>query len=317
MAIYYLQHSLSALQGRAAQALELLQECRLCPRQCAVNRLEGQTGICQTAAQAKIASYNLHFGEEDPLVGEQGSGTIFFAGCNLGCLFCQNYDISHNTAGSIPVEANRLAAIMLELQKHGAANINLVTPSHVLPQILEALPLAVQGGLRLPLVYNSSGYDQVQSLKLAEGIIQIYMPDLKFADPEPAKKYCQAEDYPQIAARALREMHRQVGDLELNSLGLAQQGLLVRHLLLPQDLAGTEKWLDFLAREISQEVYLNLMDQYRPCGQAGAFPELQGTISAQEYAAAREKAAEYGLHRLDNRNRHRLQNLLFNLYRDR
>ncbi len=316
MSIFYLQHSIDTLHKRAEQALEILRDCRLCPRQCAVNRLEGQTGVCQTARQAKIASYNLHFGEEDPLVGQQGSGTIFFAGCNLGCIFCQNYDISHSTQGALEVDARQLAALMLELQTKGAANINLVTPSHVLPQILEALPWAVQGGLQLPLVYNTGGYDLLESLQLAEGLIQIYMPDLKFADPEPARKYCHAEDYPQTAARAVLEMHRQVGDLQLDEQGLARQGLMIRHLLLPRNLAGTEKWLEFLVREVSAQTYLNLMDQYRPCGRSEEFPELQAMISAKDLAAAREKALQHGLHRLDNRERHGLQAFLRRLHQD-
>ncbi|MFP4214048.1 MAG: radical SAM protein [Desulfohalobiaceae bacterium] len=311
---FYLAHPVSLLQDRAQQALQVLRECRLCPRQCAVDRLGGETGVCQTGRQALVASYNLHFGEEAPLVGEQGSGTIFFAGCNLGCLFCQNYDISHSTQGALAVDAEQLAGLMLELQNQGAANINFVTPTHVLPQILEALPLAVQAGLRLPLVYNSGGYDRPESLRLAQGIIQVYMPDLKFADPEPAQKYCQAWDYPKTAAQAVREMHRQVGDLQLDSRGLAQQGLIVRHLLMPQGLAGTEKWLDFLAREISPQTYLNLMDQYRPCGRAQEFPELQGMISARELSAAKQMATDCGLQRLDSRERPRLQDLLRHLH---
>ncbi|MFW5960990.1 MAG: radical SAM protein [Desulfohalobiaceae bacterium] len=308
---------MSLLQERAKKALQLLQECRLCPRECGVDRLGGDTGICQTGRQALVASYNLHFGEEDPLVGEQGSGTIFFAGCNLGCLFCQNSDISHSTQGATKVDAEQLAKLMLELQGLGAANINFVTPTHVLPQILEALPLAVEAGLHLPLVYNSSGYDKPESLKLAHGIIQIYMPDIKFADTAPAQKYCQAKDYPEVAASALKEMHLQVGDLLLDSQGLAIQGLLVRHLLLPQGLAGTEKWLDFLVQEISPKTYLNIMDQYRPCGKASEFPELQSMISAREFSAAREKAIEYGLERLDSRERPKLQALLRRLYQRR
>ncbi|MFO8032213.1 MAG: radical SAM protein [Desulfohalobiaceae bacterium] len=312
--IFYLAHPMSLLQERARQALKGLRECRLCPRLCGVDRLGGETGICQTGRQALVASYNLHFGEEDPLVGEQGSGTIFFAGCNLGCLFCQNFDISHSIQSATAVDAEQLAGLMLELQNQGAANINFVTPTHVLPQILEALPLAVQAGLRLPLVYNSGGYDRPESLRLAEGLIQIYMPDLKFADPEPAENYCQARDYPEVAARAVKEMHRQVGDLQLDSRGLALQGLLVRHLLLPNGLAGTEKWLDYLTREISPQTYLNLMDQYRPCGRASEYPELQGMISARDFSAAKEKAREYGLERLDSRERPKLQALLRRMY---
>ncbi len=213
------------LTSRANQALDLLAECNLCPRQCRVNRLEGQPGYCRTGRLATVAAAHLHFGEESPLVGRHGSGTIFFAGCNLGCVFCQNFDISHDPSQGHTVHAEQLSTIMLELQAQGALNINLVTPSHVVPQILEALSLAAPQGLNLPLVYNSSGYDLVQTLYLLEGIVDIYMPDAKFFHPEPARTYCQAEDYPQRAREAILEMHRQIGDLTTDSEGLAVHGL--------------------------------------------------------------------------------------------
>jgi putative pyruvate formate lyase activating enzyme len=250
---------------------------------------------------ACLASYNLHFGEEDPLVGEHGSGTIFFAGCNLGCVFCQNYDISHSTRGAPEATPEQLAGVMLHLQGQGAHNINFVTPTHVVPQILEALPLALSQGLSLPLVYNCGGYERLETLRLLDGVIDIYMPDAKFTDPDVAERFCQAGDYPQRAMEAMAEMHRQVGDLAMDEHGVAVQGLLVRHLLMPDDLAGSEDWFRFLAQSISPGTYLNVMDQYRPCGEASRFPELQGTISAAQLQAARELAAQSGLTRLDRR----------------
>jgi len=289
------------LQARIDKALELLAPCRLCPRECGVNRLEGETGFCQTGRLACLASYNLHFGEEDPLVGEHGSGTIFFSGCNLGCVFCQNYDISHSTLGAQEAAPEQLAGVMLHLQSQGARNINFVTPSHVVPQILEALPPALSQGLNLPLVYNCGGYERLETLELLEGVIDIYMPDAKFTSQDVAERFCQAGDYPQRAMEAMAEMHRQVGDLVVDEHGVAVQGLLVRHLLMPDDLAGSEDWFRFLAQSISPDTYLNIMDQYRPCGEASRFPELQGTISAAQFEAARELAAQAGLTRLDER----------------
>ncbi len=290
------------LQNRIDKALSLLSSCTVCPRECKVNREKGEKGFCQTSRFAYVASFDLHFGEEDPLVGSGGSGTIFFAGCNLGCVFCQNYDISHTTYGSVEVTPLQLASMMLELQERGAHNINFVTPTHVVPQILEALPLAIEGGLKVPLVYNTSAYDKVETLKLLEGVIDIYMPDTKFIDPKYAKKYCLAEDYPEVAKKAIKEMHRQVGDLVMDENGIALRGLLVRHLLMPDDIAGTEKWLKFLAEEISLNTYLNIMDQYRPCGEANRFPELQSFISYKEYEEAIKLAQKMGFKRLDKRD---------------
>jgi putative pyruvate formate lyase activating enzyme len=286
------------LTSRASQALDLLAECSLCPRQCRVNRLEGQLGYCRTGRLATVAAAHLHFGEEAPLVGRHGSGTIFFAGCNLGCVFCQNYDISHDPDLGRQIQAKQLAEIMFELQAQGALNINLVTPSHVVPQILEALSLAVPQGLNLPLVYNSSGYDLVQTLRLLEGIVDIYMPDAKFFHPEPAHTYCQAEDYPQRAREAILEMHRQVGDL-VTEEGIAVHGLLVRHLLMPADIAGTRDWLRFLAKDVSPHTYVNIMDQYRPCGEARSFPELCNPVPTQAWKKAVEYARSLGLSRID------------------
>ncbi len=306
----YLAYSLDELQGRAQKALHVLESCRLCPRRCEINRLEGKTGVCQTGRWAPVASYHLHFGEENPLVGDSGSGTIFFAGCNLGCDFCQNHEISHNTLDAPEAEPRQIAALMLELQRMGALNINFVTPTHVVPQILEALLYAVQEGLRLPLVYNCGGYEEVDTLGLLEGIVDIYMPDLKFSHPEVAKRLARAEDYPEKAKSAVKEMHRQVGDLQKNDRGEALRGLIVRHLLLPGDLAGTRDWLEFLSREVSTGTYINLMGQYHPSGEARRHPDLCSTISEKDMEQARQEALGLGLKRLEPRERPSLRALL-------
>jgi len=302
----YLNLSKKELDEKIKQAVALLSPCYLCPRSCGVNRLEGERGFCKNGRYALVASYNLHFGEESPLVGTGGSGTIFFAGCNLGCVFCQNYDISHSIEGSVEVSAEQLAHIMIHLQKKGAHNINFVSPSHVVAQILEALKIAIDLGLKIPLIYNTGAYDKIEVLKILDGIIDIYMPDTKFFNPEPSKKYLKAKDYPEIAKKAIKEMHRQVGDLIINEEGIAVRGLLVRHLLMPNNLAGTEKWLKFIAREISKNTYLNIMDQYRPCGDAHEFPELLSTITYEELEAARNFAQNLGLTRLDEKDLSRL-----------
>jgi putative pyruvate formate lyase activating enzyme len=289
-----------ALEERVAQAQEILKSCRLCPRECQVNRLAGEKGYCGTGAQAVVSSYSPHFGEEDPLVGRGGSGTIFFTHCNLLCLFCQNYEISHLGEGQ-EVSADRLAKFMLTLQEMGCHNINFVTPTHVVPQILSALVLAIAGGLRIPLVYNTGGYDSLETLKILDGLVDIYMPDLKFMDGEVAYKFCRARDYPQRAKEAIKEMHRQVGDLIINEKGLAERGLLVRHLVMPGGLAGTREAMRFLAQEISPNTYVNIMAQYRPCGEAAKYPPLNRRITQAEYDEALAIAQEEGIHRLDQR----------------
>ena len=298
---YIKLHKQGKLAERINAALGALKECRLCPRMCRANRLEDELGFCRTGRLSRVASYNLHFGEETPLVGSKGSGTIFFAQCNLGCVFCQNYDISHEAQGAQEVNKNQLARIMLDLQKAGAHNINFVTPSHVVPQILEALPLAASQGLRVPLVYNTGAYDRVKTLKLLDGVFDIYMPDSKFARPDYADRYCGAKDYPKRARAAIKEMYRQVGNLTMDENGLAVRGLLVRHLVMPDNLAGTEEWMDFLGREISKNTYVNIMDQYRPCGQAFEFPELSRGITPREFKQALKAAEKAGLSRLDER----------------
>ncbi len=295
-------HRTGQLAGRAAMALERLSPCSLCPRQCGVDRLGDERGLCLVGRNALVASYHLHFGEESPLSGTGGSGTIFFAGCNLGCVFCQNYDISHATDGAIETGPQQLAGIMLELQQQGAHNINVVTPTHVTAQILAALPLAADMGLRIPLVWNTSSYERTETLDLLDGVVDVFLPDIKFWDEQHARGYAHAPDYPECARRALEIMHRQVGDLVLDADGLATQGLLVRHLVMPDDIAGTREWMHFLAEKISRQTWVNLMDQYRPCGQASLFPEIARTIRPEEYARAREMAEAADITRLDDRN---------------
>lgn len=291
------------LARRAEAAVAALASCRLCPRSCAVDRLRGEVGFCRTGRYAQVASCDLHFGEEEPLVGETGSGTIFFAQCNLDCVFCQNAAISQPAESFPEVTAAELAQMMVALQRRGAANINLVTPSHVVPQILEAVALAAGMGLALPLVYNSSGYDSLEALRLLDGVVDIYMPDTKFWSAAAAQRYCRAADYPEVARRAIAAMHRQVGDLTLDAAGLATRGLLVRHLVMPGGLAGTAEWMEFLAG-LSPETYVNVMDQYRPCGRAGDYPELAAPPAPAECEAARAMARRAGLGRLDARHAH-------------
>ncbi len=298
------------LRKRIEKAGKILTCCTLCPRSCKVNRLEGHLGICQTGGQAIVAEFAPHFGEEHPLVGENGSGTIFFARCNLLCLFCQNYDISHYDNG-VAVTDRQLADMMLSLQKQGCHNINFVTPTHVVPQILAALYQAVEDGFSLPLVYNSSGYETEETLELLDGIIDIYMPDFKFWSSESSARCAKAADYPQRARVALKEMHRQVGDLSFDDHGLAERGLLIRHLVLPGGLSETQIILHFISEEISRNSYVNIMDQYRPCGRAADFPPLDRPLSPNEYRQAMAIARREGLARLDKRD---LPDLLRRLY---
>lgn len=301
MVSYVGLHEKGLLEKRAEHALGLLGECRLCPRSCGVNRLEGEMGYCRTGRYARVASFGPHFGEEAPLVGSHGSGTIFFSSCNLLCSFCQNYSISHMGEGT-EVNAREIAGMMLELMDTGCHNINFVTPSHVVPQILEALVMAAEAGLDIPLVYNTGGYDSVDTLELLDGIFDIYMPDFKFWNEDPARVFCSAPDYREIACAALRKMHGQVGDLKIDADGIAQRGLLVRHLVMPERLAGTGDVMQYLAREISRNTYVNIMDQYRPCFQANTDDRINRRITAREYTAAVDAALKAGIHRLDPRS---------------
>jgi len=289
------------LKQRVSQAYAMLQSCDLCGWHCHIDRQSGKTGVCKIGLKAKVSSYGPHMGEEDPLRGWRGSGTIFFTRCNLKCQYCQNHDISQTDAGD-EVEPEELAAIMLELQDvYGCHNINLVSPTHIVPQIIAATFIAAQAGLRLPLVYNTGGYDSLEALKLLDGIIDIYMPDMKYADAEIAWRYSRIRNYPQVNQAAVREMHRQVGDLQIGPDGLARRGLLVRHLVLPNNLAGTDVIVRFLAEEISPNTYLNLMDQYRPAYRAHLYPELNRRLTREEYETAVAMAHAVGLRRLDQR----------------
>ena len=301
-AAYLRLHSSGELHGRVREACRRLEECTLCPRECRVNRREGEAGECRTGEEAIVASHNPHFGEESPLVGRHGSGTIFFSWCNLRCRFCQNYDISQLGAGRA-VEAEELAAIMLRLQALGCHNINLVSPTHVVPQFLAGLLIATEAGLRIPLVYNTGGYDALGTLALLDGVVDIYMPDMKYADADIGRRYSGVGDYPRRNQAAVREMHRQVGGLALDQGGIALRGLLVRHLVLPEGLGGTDEIMRFLSEEICRSTYLNIMDQYRPCHEAYALPPLDRRITRAEYEAAVQAASAAGLNRLDRRIR--------------
>ncbi len=286
------------LRERVLQAYRRLEACDICPRACGANRREGALGTCRTGEEARVSSYGPHHGEEGPLVGFGGSGTIFFTWCNLQCLYCQNYEISQLGEGE-EVGPEELAAMMLRLQEMGCHNINLVSPSHVVPQILAAVLIAAQAGLCLPLVYNTGGYDALATLALLDGVVDIYMPDIKYADEATARRLSRVEDYPARNRAAVAEMHRQVGDLQLDQRGIALRGLLVRHLVLPAGLAGTAETVRWLAAQVSPATYLNLMDQYRPCYRAGELPELSRRLTRAEYAEALRLAREAGLARLD------------------
>ena len=299
---YMALHRSGELRRRAAAGLERLTHCLACPRDCGVDRMADKTAACKTGRYARVSSYFPHLGEEDCLRGWKGSGTIFFSMCNLRCVFCQNYDISQAGVGE-ETRPERLAEMMLELQAMGCHNINFVTPEHIVPQILEALPMAVEGGLRLPLVYNTSAYDSVDSLRLLGGIVDIYMPDFKFWDERLSLRYLLAKDYSVAASRAISEMHRQVGALKFDERGLAKRGVLVRHLVMPEAIAGTSEIMKFLAEEISKDTYVNVMEQYYPAGRVNSekFEEINRRVSDNEFEEALDQAREAGLWRFDER----------------
>jgi len=290
----YLNIKEKEFDRRIEKAYKLLSSCEVCPHKCRVNRLKGEQGICRSEEEVIVSSYNAHFGEEPPLVGYFGSGTIFFTNCNLKCVYCQNYPISQLGNGN-KVNLSELAEIMLALQKRKCHNINLVTPTHFVPQILKSLKLAIKMGLRIPIVYNSSGYESVRTLKLLDGIVDIYLPDARYADNRIAKKYSSAPNYFEIMKKALKEMHRQVGDLVRDKIGVAHTGLIVRHLVLPEGLSGTKKIMGFIAREISTHTYISLMAQYFPAYQAGQFPPLSRRIDKEEYREAVQTFKKEGL----------------------
>jgi putative pyruvate formate lyase activating enzyme len=299
----YLRLDRAELRRRAEAALDLLRSCEVCPRACHVDRLADRWSFCKIGRHAVVSSAFPHFGEEDCLRGWRGSGTIFFSMCNLRCVFCQNFEISQQPVGR-KVTAPELAQLMIALQERGCHNINFVTPEHVVPQILEALPHAVERGLRLPLVYNTSSYDSMHSLRLLDGIVDIYMPDFKYWDPASARLYLKAPDYPEVARRTIAEMHRQVGPLVIDRSGLARRGVLLRHLVMPGALEETRQIMRWVAATLGPETYVNVMAQYHPAGQVGRNPRyaaLNRRVSPDEYAAAVRAALEAGLRRLDHR----------------
>ncbi|MBM3253057.1 MAG: radical SAM protein [Candidatus Omnitrophica bacterium] len=274
----------------------ILERCWLCPRKCGVNRLNGEKGFCKSAKEIYISSFGPHFGEEKVLVGRFGSGTIFFTGCNLGCVYCQNYTISQLYEG-YRISERELADIMLSLQQKGCHNINLVTPTHLVPQIMRALYYAIKEGLTVPLVFNCGGYESLSIIQMLKGIIDIYMPDIKYWESSASEQFSNAKDYPLIAKTAVKEMYNQVGDLLIDKEGVAYKGLLIRHLVLPNNLAGSKEILEFISTHISKYSFINIMDQYRPCFEAFKYPQLSRSITIEEYKRVIELAHSYGLKR--------------------
>jgi putative pyruvate formate lyase activating enzyme len=300
----YLRLPRGELRDRARRAVDALARCRACPRDCDVDRLRDRWAACKTGRYAVVTSAFPHFGEEACLRGWNGSGTIFFGHCNLRCVFCQNFDISQGLRpgpGSRASPPDVIAALMLDLQRLGCHNINLVTPEHVVPQVLEALAVAVERGLRLPIVYNTSGYDALDSLTLLDGVVDIYMPDFKFWSRDASRRYLMADDYPDAARAAIAEMHRQAGPLVVDADGIARRGVLLRHLVMPGCLDETRAILTWIATTLDRDTFVNLMDQYRPAGKvaAGRFAEIGRALAPVEFAAARRIAADLGLWRLD------------------
>jgi len=284
---------LAKVSTKVERLKEIASPCELCPRKCRANRSKGEVGFCGMSDKPLVSSVGPHFGEESVLVGTGGSGTIFFAGCNLGCVFCQNYDISHYRTG-VETTVEQLAKYMLGLQKVGCVNINLVTPTHVVPAIAEAIELAEENGLNLPIVYNSGGYDSIETLKIIEGLIDIYMPDMKYSDSSAAQELSGSADYPQVNKAAVSEMHRQVGDLVVQN-GVAVKGLLVRHLILPENQAGSCEIIDFLVDSVSKNTAINVMDQYRPRFKAGQFRKIDRKPTFQEITSVKKYAVQKGL----------------------
>jgi putative pyruvate formate lyase activating enzyme len=284
------------LSQRARLLEDFLKECRLCPRECRVNRLNGEIGYCGAGSELMVSSAFPHFGEEPPLVGYHGSGTIFLTHCNLRCIFCQNYDISH-LGGGERIAPSEMARAMVKLQEIGCHNINFVTPTHYAPQIVASLPKAIEMGLRLPIVYNCSGYESIEVIQLLDGVVDIYMPDVKYMDEKYSKRFSNAPDYPEVIKKVLREMHRQVGDLTINSKGIAERGLLIRHLVMPGEVASSEAVLKFIAEEISVHSYVNIMAQYRPEYRANEYPEISRRINHKEFLEAIQLAKGFRLYR--------------------
>ncbi|MBM4278051.1 MAG: radical SAM protein [Deltaproteobacteria bacterium] len=284
------------IQRRIDLLMDILKECCLCPRECRVNRLNGEVGYCKAPPELMLSSAFPHFGEEPPLVGYHGSGTIFLTHCSLRCIFCQNYDISHEGSGE-RVTPSDMARAMKRLQEVSCHNINFVTPTHYTPQIIASLPEAIEMGLQLPIVYNCSGYESMEVIQLLDGIVDIYMPDAKYMDEKHARRYSTAPDYPEVLKKILKEMHRQVGDLRINSSGIAERGLLIRHLVMPNGVASSEAVLKFIAEEVSVDSYVNIMAQYRPEYRAFDFPDISRGVAQKEYAEAIQIAKRFHLYR--------------------
>lgn len=302
----YLALSSDNLRARVDRALAMLEDCRACPRDCGVNRLEDRWAACKTGRHAVVGSHFPHFGEEDCLRGWNGSGTIFFSHCNLRCVFCQNYDISQDIKPRTarPSDASGIAGMMLALQRRGCHNINFVTPEHVVPQIVESVAEAIGLGLRLPIVYNTSAYDALDSIEVMDGIVDIYMPDFKYWSTGRSERYMKAADYPQMARAAIKAMHDQVGPLVIDADGLARRGVLIRHLVMPGNLDETQAILEWIARELGPDTYVNLMDQYRPAGKVNgaSYVEINRPLSRREFQTAVDMARDLGLRRLDERH---------------
>lgn len=294
--VYLETYASGELDERIEKLMAILNECNLCPRACGINRNRGETGYCNSDNHLVVSSVQPHYGEEDVLVGTYGSGTIFLTNCNLGCLYCQNYDISHLGHGQ-KITEEELALSMINLQKRGCHNINFVTPTHYTLQIVKALKIAIENGLHIPLVYNCGGYESRSTIALLDGIVDIYMPDMKYSDAEPAERYSNAPDYFEVCKEAVKEMHRQVGDLIVDNRGIAVRGLLIRHLVLPDGLAGSAKVFEFIATELSKESYVNIMVQYRPMYKAYEYKELNRGVTMSEYKEALDSAKAWGLHR--------------------
>lgn len=296
---YLSLHLSGELRKRGEALWEILKDCRLCPRECGVDRTSGETGFCNASSDLKVASFNAHFGEERPLVGVGGSGTIFLSHCNLGCIFCQNWDISHRGAGS-HVEISQFAAMMLQLQEAGCSNINIVTPTHFSPHMVLALDMAAEGGLRLPLVYNTCGWERAEILELLDGIVDIYLADFKYMENELAARYSSdAVTYPEITQNALIEMDRQVGVALPEVNGLVYRGLMIRHLVMPGGASSSGEAMQWIANNLPKETYVNIMIQYRPAYRAHLYPEIDTHISGEEYGLVIEEARGCGLSNLD------------------
>src|SRR3989338_11453714 len=294
MPSYLKAYQEGSLQKKAESLYKRLDSCDICPRLCKVDRLNNQLGFCKTGKKAKVYSYFCHHGEEPGISGTNGSGTIFFTNCNLRCVYCQNYEFSQLDKGKETGD-EELASFMLELQQEGCHNVNFVTPTHNIPQILKALVLAAGKGLKIPLVYNSSGYDSAETLKMLEGIFDIYLPDARYADSKIALKLSQAQDYPAINQRALKEMHRQAGTARFDKEGIIESGVIIRHLVLPNNLSGTDTIMRFIACELSKDTWISLMSQYFPCYKARDYPEISRRITREEYQKAMDIMHSYGL----------------------